>query len=175
MKEYLGIPLYAALRFSIPLGSQVIQIFRLQLEYPSKLHREIFSAPSLSPKEPSITPGILFSYRDEIQVRLENLTSNEILVSIHQLLGYICLEENKQMRALVLLDDLEGFGLLLDQTSFLTVIPCEKLSGLSEEQKDKALALFVNYQAAFAEDDLDIGKAIGVEHQLNAQGHEPTF
>lgn len=173
VKEYSGIPLYASSRFTIPPGAQVIHNVGLQLELPNELHGEVIAASNLSPLEPSIAPGILFPSRDEIQVLLANLTATEIWVNKHQLLGYVRLEENQQLRALVPIAGLDEFGLPSEQTSVLTIIPREELSGLSEEQKDRALALFEKYRAAFAENDLDLGKAIGVEHRLDVQGHAP--
>ena len=169
-KEYRGIPLYASSAFSIPPGTQVVHHTGLSLDLPPGLHGEVFGHPGASRIEPWICPGVVMPGPEELQVLLANLSPVSLTVQKNQLIGYVKLEEHSNLMEASPFAGLDELGLSEAKPMALSVIPRDSLLGLSDSEKDQALALFDKYKDIFAKDDLDLGKAIGVEHVIDTQG-----
>ena len=172
-RESKGIPLYAAASFSIPPGSQTIHQTGLSLELPIGMHGEVFGRSNASRLEPWICPGIVMQSPDEISVLLANLGPAPLVVKKNQLLGFLRLEENASLAEATPIAGINELGLPSPPNQVLSAIPRDSLLGLSEQEKDQAMNLFDQYKEVFAKDDYDLGKAVGVEHTLDTQGHDP--
>ncbi|KAJ9048892.1 hypothetical protein DSO57_1030055 [Entomophthora muscae] len=172
-KEYKGILLYSSSEFSIPTGSQVIHNTGLSLSFPKGMHCEVYGLHNGLQLEPWILPGIVMSSSEEILVLLGNILDKSLRVKKHQLLGYMKLEENSSLMDVTPFGKFSEFALPCNQLSVLLLILCESLNGLTEDQKDQAIWLFEKCKDVFAENDQDLGKALGVKHVLDTQGAAP--
>lgn len=171
VKEHKGIPIYVSKTFQIPSGTQVIHNTGLEVTPPLGIHREIFGIINPSPKAPTIAPGIVLPLFKELTVLLGNLTKDPIKVRKHQLLGFLRLEEHRQVQSVTPLGDFQDIG--LSNASVYSAITKTQLDGLLDRQLDKALKLFRKYKDIFSTDDYDLGMAKDVQHQLDVQGHDP--
>jgi hypothetical protein len=124
--------------------------------------------------EPWVAPGILLDQDEEIFILISNLNQEDIKIGRNQVLGFLHIEANEEVAEIHEFGDFEDMGLpVIRDSTICSIIPREKLEGLTQEQQNQVINLFEKYKCIFAENNEDLGCAKGVVHTIDTEGKGP--
>ncbi|KAJ9082348.1 Ankyrin repeat and SOCS box protein 3 [Entomophthora muscae] len=148
----------------------------LDLQIPQGLYSKIETPRNCSRLESLVAPGIVLPNYGPIRVLLANLTHYPVDIKCHQVVAYLHLLPVEEVTEIHNFGTLDEFGLPWEEETphvVCTIIPREKLQGLTIAQQDTALALFKKYKEIFAKDNFDLGCAHNTLHHIDTGDEQP--